>query len=85
MILIDTDHATYLKYHESDRGRRLVSRLEATEASEIIGVAIVTVEERIEAGWQSLPRNARRFGKLPATESWRDCLSFTNNSRLFLM
>ena len=50
MILIDTDHATYLKYPESDRGRRLVARLTAAEASELIGVAIVTIEERMR-GW----------------------------------
>ncbi len=27
MIIIDTDHATHLKYPESDRGRRLIDRL----------------------------------------------------------
>lgn len=27
MILIDTDHATYLKYPESEVGRRLIARL----------------------------------------------------------
>ncbi len=27
MILIDTDHATLLKYPESARGRRLIARL----------------------------------------------------------
>ena len=46
MILIDTDHATYLKYPESERGRRFIGRLSAFPESEIVGVAIITVEER---------------------------------------
>jgi tRNA(fMet)-specific endonuclease VapC len=50
MILIDTDHATFLKYPESDRGRRFIARLDAVPATETIGVAIVTVEERMR-GW----------------------------------
>jgi hypothetical protein len=50
MILIDTDHTTHLKYPESDRGRRLIERLAAVLPSEVIGVAIVTVEERCEVG-----------------------------------
>jgi len=50
MILIDTDHATYLKYPESERGRRFLARLTAVPPSEIVGVAIVTVEERMR-GW----------------------------------
>jgi tRNA(fMet)-specific endonuclease VapC len=50
MILVDTDHATFLKYPESDRGRRLIERLAALPASEIVGMAIITVEERMR-GW----------------------------------
>jgi tRNA(fMet)-specific endonuclease VapC len=50
MILIDTDHATYLKYPESERGRRLIDRLSALPPSEVVGVTIVTVEERMR-GW----------------------------------
>jgi tRNA(fMet)-specific endonuclease VapC len=50
MILIDTDHATYLKYPESERGRRFINRLAALPPSEIVGVAIVTIEERMR-GW----------------------------------
>ncbi len=50
MILIDTDHATMLKYPESERGRRFIERLAAVPESEVIGVAIVTVEERMR-GW----------------------------------
>ncbi len=50
MILIDTDHATFLKYPESERGRRFIERLEALPQSEVLGVAIVTVEERMR-GW----------------------------------
>ena len=50
MILIDTDHATYLKYPESERGRRFIERVESLPKSEVVGVAIVTVEERMR-GW----------------------------------
>jgi tRNA(fMet)-specific endonuclease VapC len=50
MILLDTDHTTFLKYPDSDRGRRMIDRLNAVTGSEVIGVAIVTVEERMR-GW----------------------------------
>src|ERR1022692_2950670 len=50
MILIDTDHATFLKYPESERGRRFIARLATVPHSEVVGVAIVTVEERMR-GW----------------------------------
>lgn len=50
MILLDTDHTTFLKYPDSERGRRLIERLHAVTASEAIGVSIVTVEERMR-GW----------------------------------
>jgi tRNA(fMet)-specific endonuclease VapC len=50
MILIDTDHATFLKYPESERGRRFIERLERLPKSEVVTVAIVTVEERMR-GW----------------------------------
>lgn len=50
MILVDTDHATFLKYPESERGRRFIDRLKAAPQSEVVGVAIVTVEERMR-GW----------------------------------
>src|SRR5437867_3086870 len=50
MIIIDTDHVTLLKYPESERGRRFIERLAAVPRTEIIGVAIVTIEERMR-GW----------------------------------
>lgn len=50
MILLDTDHATFLKYPESERGRRMIERLNAVAESEAVAVAIVTVEERMR-GW----------------------------------
>jgi hypothetical protein len=48
MILLDTDHTTFLKYPDSERGRRMIERLNAVSASEVIGVAIVTVGDRIK-------------------------------------
>jgi tRNA(fMet)-specific endonuclease VapC len=50
MILIDTDHASLLKYPDSERGRRFLGRLAAVPTTETVGVAIVTVEERMR-GW----------------------------------
>jgi len=38
MILLDTDHTTFLKYPDSERGRRMIDRLNAGSASEVIGV-----------------------------------------------
>jgi tRNA(fMet)-specific endonuclease VapC len=45
-----TDHATFLKYPESERGLRFIARLAAASKSEVIGVCIITVEERMR-GW----------------------------------
>jgi tRNA(fMet)-specific endonuclease VapC len=50
MILLDTDHSTFLKYPESERGGRLIARMEAASTTEVFGVAIITVEERMR-GW----------------------------------
>jgi tRNA(fMet)-specific endonuclease VapC len=50
VILLDTDHTTLLKYPDSERARRMIDRLEAVSASQVIGVTIVTVEERMR-GW----------------------------------
>ena len=50
MILIDTDHATFLKYPDSERGQRFLARLAAAPRHEAIGVSIITVEERMR-GW----------------------------------
>jgi len=50
MILVDTDHATFLSYPESERGARFIERLNAVPPHERIGVAIVSVEERMR-GW----------------------------------
>ncbi len=50
MILLDSDHATFLKYPDSERGRRMMNRLISLPESEVIGVTIITVEERMR-GW----------------------------------
>jgi tRNA(fMet)-specific endonuclease VapC len=50
VILLDTDHTTYLKYPDSDRGRHLIGRLQAVSEIEVIGVTVVTVEEKMR-GW----------------------------------
>lgn len=62
MILLDTDHISLLKYPASERGARLSQRLDALPAEEVVGVAIVTVEEQMRS-WLAVvakERSARR-------------------------
>src|SRR5438093_746210 len=62
MILLDTDHVTLLKYPAGERGARLAQRLGALPAGEVVGVAIVTIEEQMR-GWRAAvakERAARR-------------------------
>jgi tRNA(fMet)-specific endonuclease VapC len=50
MILLDTDHLTVLKYQESERCLRLVERLRARPADQVLAVPIISVEEQMR-GW----------------------------------
>ncbi len=50
MILLDTDHVTLLKYPASERGQRLLQRLNAAPAEELIAVTVITIEEQMR-GW----------------------------------
>ena len=50
MILVDTDHASHLKYPASEPGRRLFERLDAVPRAVVVGVSIVSVEEQMR-GW----------------------------------
>jgi tRNA(fMet)-specific endonuclease VapC len=62
MILLDTDHATFLKYPQGERGARLVERLKARPPEEDLAVSIITVEEQMR-GWLASvakERTARR-------------------------
>ena len=65
MILLDTDHTTYLKYPDSDRGRRLIGRMQSVSETETFGVAIVTVEERMR-GWLATIHNVLVQPRPPA-------------------
>ena len=58
MILLDTDHVTALKYKDTERYRRLWARLAALP-DEVIGVAVVTVEEQMR-GWMASIAKERR-------------------------
>jgi tRNA(fMet)-specific endonuclease VapC len=69
MILLGTDHTTLLKYPDSERGRRMIDRLNSVSASEVIGVAIVTVEERMR-GW--LPVIAKEKTPLRQVVGYRE-------------
>jgi tRNA(fMet)-specific endonuclease VapC len=62
MILLDTDHATFLKYPEGQPGERLIERLKARPTGEELAVSIITVEEQMR-GWLAAvakERQARR-------------------------
>lgn len=50
MILLDTDHATLLKYPSGIRRDRLHQKLDCLPSSEIVAVTIVTIEEQMR-GW----------------------------------
>lgn len=49
MIVLDSDHLTVMKYHDSERYVRLTDRLRAA-APEPVGTTIVNVEEQMR-GW----------------------------------
>lgn len=49
MIILDTDHATVMKYQNSERYIRLTSKL-STLNNEKIGTTIITIEEQMR-GW----------------------------------
>jgi hypothetical protein len=56
MILLDTDHATVLKYPASERCNRLMKRLEAAAAAEAIGrMADRFIRPQTDADESSLP------------------------------
>jgi len=61
MILLDTDHASVLKYRDTERCRRLVARL-ATVVDEVVGTTIITIEEQMRGWLASIAkeRQARR-------------------------
>ena len=50
MILLDTDHATVLKYPSGRRRDRLQKKLDDLPEEEAVAVTIVTVEEQMR-GW----------------------------------
>lgn len=49
MILLDSDHASILKYRDTERCVRLMSRL-AMVIDEVVGTTVITVEEQMR-GW----------------------------------
>ena len=50
MILLDTDHLTLSSTSRVNAAARLADRLRALPSSEVVGVAIVSVEEQMR-GW----------------------------------
>jgi tRNA(fMet)-specific endonuclease VapC len=57
MILLDSDHATILKYRKGDRYHRLIQRMEASP--EPLGTTIITVEEQMR-GWLATVARERK-------------------------
>ena len=61
MILLETDHASILKYRDAERCLRLLARM-AVVLDDVIGTTIITVEEQMR-GWLATiakERQARR-------------------------
>jgi tRNA(fMet)-specific endonuclease VapC len=81
MILLDTDHTTFLKYPDSERGRRMIDRLNSVSASDVIGVAIVTVEERLRGWLAVIAKEKTGCGKSSVIASWPCCSSSTKSSK----
>jgi predicted nucleic acid-binding protein len=63
MILLDTDHTTFLKYPDSERGRRMIDRLNLKTAA----TALVNHELLLSA-------NRTDFERVPGlrVENWLD-------------
>ena len=61
MILLDTDHATVLKYRDTERCQRLMTRL-AMVADDEIGTTIITVEEQMR-GWLASIAKERKVSR----------------------
>ncbi len=74
MILLDTDHATFLKYPEGERGTRLMERLKARPSGQVVAVSIITVEEQMR-GWLASIAKERL--------SRRQVVAYTELARLF--
>ena len=60
MILLDTDHATHLRFPGERQGAGLLARLLALPATETPAVPIVAVEEQMR-GWLAVVSRERQF------------------------
>jgi len=74
MILLDTDHTTFPKYPESERGHRFTERLLAVPSAELVGAAIVTIEERMR-GWLAVIGKER--------SAIRQVVAYAESAKLF--
>ena len=61
MILLDTDHATVLKYRDTVRCERLMTRL-AMDPDDESGTTIITVEEQMR-GWLASIAKERKVSR----------------------
>jgi hypothetical protein len=66
MILLDTDHLTLIKYVESERGRGLADRLRALPVAEVVGIAIVSVEEQMRGWLAAIAKERQVIRQVPA-------------------
>lgn len=58
MIVLDTDHATILKYPDNERCKRLQPRLAALSPSEW-GTTVITIEEQMRGWMHSIARERK--------------------------
>lgn len=89
MIILDTDHATFLKYPSSPRRDRLLAKLEQLSHDEVVGVTIITIEEQMR-GWlasiakeKSASRQVRSYRELAALFDYFErfeCLLFDDRA-----
>jgi tRNA(fMet)-specific endonuclease VapC len=81
MILLDTDHTTVLKFPDSPRGSQIRQRLAALPDSEVVGVAIVTVEEQMRGWLASIARERQALRQTSDIGNLAGCLSSSGSSQ----
>ena len=66
MILLDTDHATLLKYPSGLRRDRLREKLDRLPSEEAVAITIVTVEEQMRGWMASLAKERTSHRQVPS-------------------
>jgi tRNA(fMet)-specific endonuclease VapC len=77
MVLLDSDHLTVLKYRDTERCARLVTRLEASP-DPVIGVTIANVEETMRGWLASIAKERQVARQVSSYKELADLFAFFN-------